>query len=305
LLAKSAQPIHFFMTLFTLAYPLGTPAFKQLVLNQVTLALAEDIGNGDLTAQLLPEDQLATASIVVRENATLCGIDWVNACFTHLDPNVTIHWLVAEGEHVYANQVLCQISGVARALLTAERCALNFLQTLSATATETRKYADAVASTKAKILDTRKTIPLLRLAQKYAVTIGGGHNQRLALYDGILIKENHIAAAGSIGAVMNQALALGGDANIQIEVENLVQLEQALDAGATSILLDNFSIDLLHAAVKINVLRGKMAILEASGGISLDNVLEIALTGVDRISIGALTKNVHAIDFSMRIGRLS
>ncbi len=289
------------MTLFTLAYPLETPAFKQLVLNQVALALAEDIGSGDLTAQLIPVAQLASASIVVRENAIICGIDWVNACFKHLDPNVTIDWLVAEGERVHSNQVLCKITGGARALLTAERCALNFLQTLSATATQTRKYVDAVAGTKTQILDTRKTIPQLRLAQKYAVTIGGGHNQRLALYDGVLIKENHIAAAGSIDAVMQQALTLGTGTDVQIEVENLVQLEQALDAGATNILLDNFSVDLLRAAVRINVQRGKSTILEASGGISLDNVLEIAQTGVDRISIGALTKNVNAIDFSMRI----
>ncbi|MEI8117811.1 MAG: carboxylating nicotinate-nucleotide diphosphorylase [Methylophilaceae bacterium] len=289
------------MTLFTLAYPPETPAFKQLVLNQVALALAEDIGSGDLTAQLIPVAQLASASIVVRENAIICGIDWVNACFKHLDPNVTINWLVAEGERVHSNQVLCKITGGARALLTAERCALNFLQTLSATATQTRKYVDAVAGTKTQILDTRKTIPQLRLAQKYAVTIGGGHNQRLALYDGVLIKENHIAAAGSIDAVMQQALTLGTGTDVQIEVENLVQLEQALDAGATNILLDNFSVDLLRAAVRINVQRGKSTILEASGGISLDNVLEIAQTGVDRISIGALTKNVNAIDFSMRI----
>jgi nicotinate-nucleotide pyrophosphorylase (carboxylating) len=289
------------MTLFTLAYPPKTPKFKQLVLNQVALALAEDIGSGDLTAQLLPAAQLATASIVVRESAIICGIDWANACFKHLDPNVTIDWLVAEGERVHSNQVLCEISGAARALLTAERCALNFLQTLSATATETRKFVDAVAGTKTQILDTRKTIPHLRLAQKYAVTIGGGHNQRLALYDGILIKENHIAAAGSIDAVMQKALALGAGINIQIEVENLVQLKQALDAGATSILLDNFNVDLLRAAVKINMQRGKTVILEASGGISLDNVLEIAQAGVDRISIGALTKNINAIDFSMRI----
>jgi len=289
------------MTLFTLAYPGETPAFKQLVLNQVALALAEDIGSGDLTAQLLPAAQLASASIVVRENAIICGIDWVNACFKHLDPNVTIDWLVVEGERVHSNQVLCEITGAARALLTVERCALNFLQTLSATATQTRKYVDAVAGTKTQILDTRKTIPQLRLAQKYAVTIGGGQNQRLALYDGILIKENHIAAAGSIDAVMQQALTLGAGTNVQIEVENLVQLEQALDAGATSILLDNFSVDLLRAAVRINMQRGKSAILEASGGISLDNVLEIAQTGVDRISVGALTKHVNAIDFSMRI----
>ena len=289
------------MTLFTLAYPPETPAFKQLVLNQVALALAEDIGSGDLTARLLPAAQLASASIVVQENAIICGIDWVNACFKHLDPNVTIDWLVVEGERVHSNQVLCEITGAAHALLTAERCALNFLQTLSATATQTRKYVDAVTGTKTQILDTRKTIPQLRLAQKYAVTIGGGQNQRLALYDGILIKENHIAAAGSIDAVMQQALTLGAETNVQIEVENLVQLEQALDAGATSILLDNFSVDLLRAAVRINMQRGKSAILEASGGISLDNVLAIAQAGVDRISIGALTKHVNAIDFSMRI----
>lgn len=289
------------MTLFNKNYPLGSSAFHQLVRNQVQSALDEDIGTGDLTAQLVPATQFVSANIIVRESAIVCGIDWVNACFKLIDANVTVDWHVIEGERVIANQVLCEINGLARSLLTGERCALNFLQTLSATATETRKYVDAIAGSQAQILDTRKTIPHLRLAQKYAVTVGGGHNQRLALYDGILIKENHIAAAGSISAVMAQAFALGANKSIQIEVENLSQLQEALNAGASSILLDNFSIALLSEAVSINNNAGKSAILEASGGITLENVREIALTGVNRISIGAITKNVQAIDLSMRI----
>ncbi|HSH54423.1 MAG TPA: carboxylating nicotinate-nucleotide diphosphorylase [Methylotenera sp.] len=290
------------MTLFNQSYPVESTAFHQLVTQQVAAALDEDVGSGDLTAQLVPATQLATASIIVREAAIICGLDWVNACFKQIDATTCITWFIAEGERVHANQLLCEIKGLARSLLTAERCALNFLQTLSATATETRKYVDAIAGTHAQILDTRKTIPNLRLSQKYAVTVGGGHNQRLALYDGILIKENHIAAAGSIPAVMQQAFALNAGKSIQIEVENLAQLEEALNAGATSILLDNFSTDTLKEAVQINQQQyNKPAILEASGGITLDNVREIALTGVDRISIGSLTKNVHAIDLSMRI----
>lgn len=289
------------MTLFNKNYPLGSSAFHQLVRNQVQSALDEDIGTGDLTAQLVPATQFVSANIIVRESAIVCGIDWVNACFKLIDANVEVSWHVVEGERVIANQVLCEINGLARSLLTGERCALNFLQTLSATATETRKYVDAIAGSHAQILDTRKTIPNLRLAQKYAVTVGGGHNQRLALYDGILIKENHIAAAGSIGAVIAQAFALGANKSIQIEVENLSQLQEALSAGASSILLDNFSVALLSEAVSINNNAGKSAILEASGGISLENVREIALTGVNRISIGAITKNVRAIDLSMRI----
>ena len=299
------------MTLFNQSYPPGSSAFYELVRLQVQAALNEDIGTGDLTAQLIPESQTMTATITVRETAVICGIDWVNACFKQVDANVSIHWIVAEGARVQANQVLCEITGLARSLLTAERCALNFLQTLSATATETRKYVDAIAGTHAQIFDTRKTIPNLRLAQKYAVTAGGGYNQRLALYDGILIKENHIAAAGSISAVLQQAFALGTAASIQIEVETLDQLKEARRAGATSILLDNFSPTLLSEAVKINKadVQGPTlvasnlhsAILEASGGITLENVREIALTGVDRISIGSLTKNVRAIDLSMRV----
>ncbi|HYN54877.1 MAG TPA: carboxylating nicotinate-nucleotide diphosphorylase [Methylotenera sp.] len=293
------------MTLFNQSYPIGSSAFNLLVHNQVQASLNEDIGAGDLTAQLVPASQIVTAKIIAREPAVICGIDWVNACFKQVNSDVELLWFIKEGENVVENQILCEIKGLARALLTAERCALNFLQTLSATATETRKYVDAIAGTHSQILDTRKTIPHLRLAQKYAVTVGGGHNQRLALYDGILIKENHIAAAGSIAAVMQQAFALqneiASDKSIQIEVENLSQLQEALDAGATNILLDNFSTTLLSEAVLLNKQVSKSAILEASGGITLENVRDIAKTGVDRISIGSLTKNVQAIDLSMRV----
>ena len=289
------------MSLFNQQYPANSAAFTTLVNNQVQSALAEDVGSGDLTAQLVPATQQVSATIIARETAIICGIAWVNAVFKQVDAQVQINWLVAEGERVKANQTLCEIAGLARSLLTAERCALNFLQSLSATATQTRFYVDAIAGTNAHILDTRKTIPHLRLAQKYAVTVGGGQNQRLALYDGILIKENHIAAAGSISAVMAQALALGTNKSIQIEVENLTQLQEALNAGATSILLDNFEPALLREAVNLNRNQGKPAILEASGGITLSNVREMALTGVDRISIGAITKNIQAIDLSMRI----
>lgn len=289
------------MTLFNQHYPPNSEAFHQLVLKQVQAALEEDVGAGDLTAILVPAEQQVAATIIARETAVICGIPWVQACFNQVDANVKINWQVAEGECVQANQVLCEITGPARALLTAERCSLNFLQTLSATATETRKYVDAIAGTQSQILDTRKTIPNLRLAQKYAVTIGGGYNQRLALYEGILIKENHIAAAGSIATVMAKAFALNSDKSIQIEVENMSQLKAALTAGATSILLDNFSTEQLAEAVSFNRQSGKRAILEASGGIGLMNVRKIALTGVDRISIGAITKNIQAIDLSMRI----
>jgi len=293
------------MTLFNKYYPIGSAAFNQLVSTQVQAALEEDIGSGDLTALLVPEKQLVNATITARETAIICGIDWVNACFRLIDASVELVWLIHEGDRVQPGQLLCRISGPARALLSAERCALNFLQTLSATATETRKYVDAIAGTGAQILDTRKTIPHLRLAQKYAVTVGGGHNQRLALYDGILIKENHIAAAGSISNVMQQAFALNTGKSIQIEVENLEQLKLALEAGATSILLDNFSNDLLREAVNINNQAGKKAILEASGGITLDSVRAVALTGVDRISVGSLTKNIQALDLSMRVDELA
>jgi nicotinate-nucleotide pyrophosphorylase (carboxylating) len=292
------------MSLFNEYYPYGSTAFESLVTTQVQAALDEDIGSGDLTALLVPEFQAVNATIIARETAILCGKDWVNACFRLIDSEVKIDWLASEGDRVEPDQVLCKISGPARSLLSTERCALNFLQTLSATATETRKYVDAIADTTAQILDTRKTIPHLRLAQKYAVTVGGGHNQRLALYDGILIKENHIAAAGSISNVMQKAFALNTGKSIQIEVESLEQLKQALAANANSILLDNFSNELLREAVVINTLSGKQAVLEASGGITLDNVRAVALTGVDRISIGSLTKNIQAIDLSMRVNEL-
>jgi nicotinate-nucleotide pyrophosphorylase (carboxylating) len=269
-----------------------------LIAEQVKAALAEDIGKGDLTAALIPAGTRASASIISRVEATICGCAWVQQCFEQLDPGISLDWQVSDGDRVQANQPLVVINGDARAMLSAERPALNFLQTLSAVATHTRHYADAISGLPARILDTRKTLPGLRLAQKYAVLTGGGANQRLALYDGILIKENHIAAAGSIAAVLQAAFALQQTNNIQIEVENLDELQQALDAGATSILLDNFSLDDLRLAVKTNSGR---ALLEASGNVDLSSVRAIAETGVDRISIGGLTKHIQAIDLSMRI----
>lgn len=285
------------VSLMPKSYSRNSPQFNALVNTMVQYALAEDIGTGDLTASLVPQIE-TTATIISREPAVVCGIDWVNACFQQMDANVRINWRVEEGEQISANQLLCEITGDARALLSAERCALNFLQTLSAVATHTHQYVQLIKGTKAQILDTRKTLPGLRLAQKYAVTVGGGFNQRIALYDGILIKENHIAAAGSIAAALQQAFALNANANIQIEVENLAELREALSAGATSVLLDDFSLDDMRTAVKIS---NNKALLEASGNVNLDTVRQIAETGVDRISIGALTKNIQAIDLSMRI----
>jgi len=268
----------------------------------VRSALAEDIGAGDLTARLVPASQQAEAQVISRESAIVCGMAWFEACFRQIAADTEIAWQVAEGEPVQANQLLCEIRGNTRALLTVERVALNFLQTLCATATITRQYVNAVAGTQAKIMDTRKTLPGLRLAQKYAVTVGGGMNQRIGLYDGILIKENHIAAAGGITAVLQAARAIDRQVPIQIEVETLQQLQTALGAGAKLILLDNFSLQDLRDAVTLNAGR---ALLEASGGIDLDNVRDIALTGVQRISIGALTKNVRAIDLSLRFNHAS
>lgn len=272
-------------------------ALQKVIEADILRALEEDVGAGDITAQLVPAGQLATATILSREKAVICGIPWASTAFRHVSREIGIEWLVQEGDLVNAGSTICTLSGPARALLTAERCALNFLQTLSATATATRQYVDAIAGTSAHILDTRKTLPGLRIAQKYSVRIGGGLNQRIGLYDGILIKENHIAAAGSIEAVLTNARALNAEVPIQIEVETLEQLQTALTVGAKLILLDNFDIPELAEAVRIN--RGQ-AILEASGGIDIHNVREIALTGVDRISIGSLTKHVHAIDLSMR-----
>lgn len=269
-----------------------------LIAAQVQSALAEDLGKGDLTAALIPAGTQASATIISREAAILCGCAWVQQCFAQLDRSIQLEWLVKDGDRVVPNQALVHIHGDARAMLSAERPALNFLQTLSAVATHTRRYVDAIGELPTQILDTRKTLPGLRLAQKYAVLAGGGANQRLALYDGILIKENHIAAAGSIAAVLEAAFAMRSTDNIQIEVETLDELQQALDAGATSILLDNFTLEDLRKAVAINQ---KQALLEASGNVDLTTVRAIAETGVDRISIGALTKNIQAVDLSMRI----
>lgn len=264
----------------------------------VTRALEEDTGSGDLTSLLIPADTRARARVICREHAVLCGSPWFEACFRQLDPDVVIEWRVPEGGRLTPQQEVCNLFGSAPALLTAERPALNFLQTLSAVATATRRYLDAVAGTGAAILDTRKTLPGLRVAEKYAVRTGGGTNHRMGLYDGILIKENHIAAAGGIGPALEAARRVSAGVPIQIEVENLEQLQEALDAGARLVLLDNFSPPELRAAVKLNAGR---AVLEASGGVNLESVRAIAETGVDRISVGSLTKDVKAVDFSMRV----
>lgn len=261
-------------------------------------SLDEDVRSGDLTSQLLPAAQISSAQVITRQQGVLCGTPWFDECFRLLDPGCEINWQARDGDPITPGQTLCTVTGHARALLTAERCALNLLQTLSATATRTRRYVDAVAGINVRIMDTRKTLPGLRQAQKYAVRMGGGHNQRIGLFDGILIKENHIAAAGGIRAVLVQAFHLAKPGiSVQIEVENLEQLDEALDAGAKLILLDNFDPDNLRAAVQRT---GKRAELEASGGITLDNLREVAMTGVDRISIGTLTKDVEALDLSMR-----
>jgi len=274
------------------------PSLQDAIIANVRAALEEDVGAGDLTAQLIPADSQARARVITREDAVLCGTAWFDACFAALDPDIQIDWQAHDGERVAAGQTLCEISGPARALLTAERPALNFLQTLSGVASETRRYVDAIAGTQARIYDTRKTLPGLRLALKYAVKCGGGENQRIGLYDGILIKENHIAAAGGIEPALKAAYALAaGKVNVQIEVETLEQLSAALAAGATLILLDNFDLAGMRAAVQLSAGRAQ---LEASGGITLEGVRAIAETGVERISIGALTKNLRAVDLSMR-----
>lgn len=261
-------------------------------------AIAEDVGGCDVTGLLVPENQMVLAQVIVREEAVLCGAPWFDAVMVALDGRIQVEWMWEEGALMTANSLVCKIAAPARALLTAERSALNFLQLLSGVATVTRQYATLIAGTAAAILDTRKTLPGLRLAQKYAVRVGGGKNQRLALYDGILIKENHIAAAGGIEAAMQAAHALQADVSIQIEVESLEQLQTALRAGAASILLDNFSTEMMRAAVDLNAGR---ALLEASGGVDKSSVRSIAETGVDRISIGSLTKDIKATDYSLRI----
>jgi len=266
--------------------------------SNVTAALAEDMGSGDWTALLIPAASGAAASVVCRSRAVICGGPWFDACFRRLDAGVEIAWQVTEGAMVGPGQRLCTVRGAARALLTAERTALNFLQTLSAVATATRSYVDAVAGTRAKIVDTRKTLPGLRLAQKYAVRTGGGANHRIGLFDAILIKENHIMAAGGVAAALHEASRVAPSRVwVQVEVENFEQLREALDAGARMILLDNMKLDQMREAVRIASGRAE---LEASGGITLENVRAIAETGVDRISIGSLTKDIHAVDVSMR-----
>ena len=264
----------------------------------VAAALVEDIGGGDLTAMLTPGGHQASGSVISRQDAVMAGQAWFDACFQQLDPDADIAWQVNDGQRIAAGQTLCEIRAGTRALLTAERAALNFLQLLSGVATTTRRYVDAVAGTAARIVDTRKTLPGLRLAQKYAVRCGGGINHRLGLYDGILIKENHIIAAGGIARALEQARGLAGQSVfIQIEVETLDQLGEALEHGATMVLLDNMSLAQMREAVALTAGRAE---LEASGGIRLQTVRAIAETGVDRISIGGLTKDVRAVDLSLR-----
>ncbi|OIO77794.1 MAG: nicotinate-nucleotide diphosphorylase (carboxylating) [Hydrogenophilaceae bacterium CG1_02_62_390] len=278
---------------------------ETIINTNIDAALAEDLGvcwaaglNADLTARLIPVTAMARAQVITREDAVLAGQPWFDAVFKRLDPNIEPRWLAADGEAIAAGQTLCVIEGQASALLSAERSALNFLQTLSGVATVTRQYVAAISGTRARIYDTRKTLPGLRQAQKYAVRCGGGENQRMGLYDAILIKENHIAAAGGIGPALEQAgkIAPAG-IGVQIEVESRAQLAMALDAGAKLILLDNFALDALREAVLFTAGRAE---LEASGGITLENIRAVAETGVDRISIGSLTKNVQAVDLSMR-----
>jgi nicotinate-nucleotide pyrophosphorylase (carboxylating) len=271
----------------------------EIITEDVRRALAEDVGSGDLTAQLIPAESNSSGHILCRDSAILCGCDWVDEVFRQLDDSISIKWNLRDGDTMSENDIVCELSGNSRALLTGERTALNFLQTLSGTATLTGLYNEAIDETRAKILDTRKTLPGMRRAQKYAVACGGGHNHRMGLYDAILIKENHVAAAGSVSAALEHASAVAGpDIDIEIEVENLTQLTEALASGAKHVLLDNFMLKDIVTAVQMNRRR---AVLEASGGITLDNVREIAKTGVDYISVGELTKNVIAIDFSMRL----
>lgn len=273
-------------------------AFDAALARNVADALAEDVGGVDQTGRLVPLGNVRTARIIVREAAVLCGVPWFEAVMRQVDPGIEWRWHYREGDLMTPDSTVCELRGEARALLTAERNGLNFLQLLSGVATATRRYVDRIEGTRAKILDTRKTLPGLRLAQKYAVRVGGGANQRLALYDGILIKENHIAAAGGVGEALDAAFALKAGVTVQIEVETLAQLETALARGAQSVLLDNFTLDMMREAVRI---AGGHAVLEVSGGVNLDTVRAIAETGVDRISIGALTKDVRATDYSMRI----
>ena len=268
---------------------------------QVDAALREDIGSGDVTAALVPAGQRVRGSVVTREEAVLCGRAWAEETFRRLDPQVRLSWHAADGERLGVNQVIFEIAGPARPVLTGERTALNFLQLLSGTATATRRLVDAVAGTSCRILDTRKTLPGLRTAQKYAVRCGGGDNHRMGLYDRVLIKENHIAAAGSLTGAIAAARRSAPELTVEVEVESAAELEEALGADPDIIMLDDFSLANLQAAVKLNQARGRPVKLEASGSISLETVRAIAATGVDYVSVGALTKHVHAVDLSMRL----
>ncbi|MCQ2030131.1 carboxylating nicotinate-nucleotide diphosphorylase [Stutzerimonas zhaodongensis] len=266
--------------------------------NNVRKALAEDVGSGDITAQLIPAERLAHAAVITREDAVISGTAWVDAVFRQLDSRVAVHWQVSDGEQVAADRVLFHLEGPARSLLSGERAALNFLQTLSGVSTRCRHYANLVEGTGVRLLDTRKTIPGLRLAQKYAVTCGGCHNHRIGLFDAFLIKENHIAACGGIAEAIEAAHRIAPGKPVEIEVENLGELEQALSAGADVVMLDELSLEDMRTAVAVTAGRAK---LEASGGIDDESLRAIAETGVDYISIGALTKHIRAIDLSMRL----
>lgn len=270
---------------------------QQLIENMVRLALEEDIGSGDVTAQLIRADELSKGTIISREKAIVCGTRFVDEVFKQIDASVQIEWLVADGDLIAQDDILCQLSGLSRSLLSGERAALNFLQTLCGTATETHRYVEAIGANKTRVLDTRKTIPGFRLAQKYAVSCGGGKNHRVGLYDAFLIKENHIHAAGSITKAVTAARELNTNILLEVEVENFTQLDEALSCGVKRILLDNFTLDDLSRAV---VVAGEKADLEASGNIDLTTIGVVAATGVDFISTGAITKNIKAIDLSMR-----
>ena len=275
-------------------------ALLSCVSENVRTALAEDVGTGDLTANLVPEGQHVCAQVIAREDAVICGQPWFNAVFVHLDATIEINWDAAEGEKVNADQSVCEVRGPARPILTGERSALNFLQLLSGTATAAHRYVDAVRGTDVTILDTRKTLPGLRLAQKYAVRCGGAENHRTGLFDAILVKENHIVAAGGIAAAVTAARQLDSQVLLEVETENLDQLQECLATQVDRVLLDNFSLDELRAAVELRSQQAPHITLEASGGITLENVRAIAETGIDFISTGALTKNVRAVDLSMR-----
>jgi len=274
-----------------------SPVLSNSIVESVKLALKEDIGSGDLTAQLITVDGKVNAKIISRQTAILCGRPWASEVFRQLDPAIKQTWFFEDGDTLHPEQVICEIQGSSSPILTGERTALNFLQMLSGTATLTHQFVDAIKGTGAKILDTRKTIPGLRLAQKYAVKCGGGENHRTGLFDGVLVKENHIAASGSLEHAIQQALSVGAGVMVEVEVETLEQLQQAIDAGVKRVLLDNMSLAELEKAVKI---ANKRVLLEASGGVTLQNVRVIAQTGVDYISVGGITKNIDAIDLSMR-----